>query len=317
MTNPQRTHTAAQQSHQGRNSKIKRRRVEMAEPDVDCGGPQRAAAAAAVTTTTRPPVPQEPPSVDPTSGKDGWEPYGTTGLLHANHLALFYDSRTSTFLRANPATGELIIVPRAGEAVDSMASANAADAAEAAADALALRVGTETWVGRKETNEDRYVESEPMGALGRYFAVYDGHAGAECAEYVAKNLHTHVRRCLERSSAAYQAPAINEAGQTAIEEHAAALAQLIECREQQAMLAQMEEDEEVVETRKHLEELIELQMSEVATTEAAVKAARAVNRGFVEAVQAALRDGCRLTDQSYVSCSFAPLEYHLLMPPGV
>lgn len=55
---------------------------------------------------------------------------------------------------------------------------------------LPLRFDTDTWTGRKDSNEDRFVHGQPMGQLGTYFGVYDGHAGAECAEYAVK-----VRAC--------------------------------------------------------------------------------------------------------------------------
>ncbi|EDQ89557.1 uncharacterized protein MONBRDRAFT_32361 [Monosiga brevicollis MX1] len=56
------------------------------------------------------------------------------------------------------------------------------------AELLPVRAGVETWSGRKNDNEDRYDVAMSMGALGRLFAVYDGHAGSECADYVKKCL---------------------------------------------------------------------------------------------------------------------------------
>lgn len=52
-------------------------------------------------------------------------------------------------------------------------------------------VGCKTYEGSKEVNEDRYV-SEQEFVMGSYFAVYDGHQGAECSKYLAKHLHKNV-----------------------------------------------------------------------------------------------------------------------------
>lgn len=268
--------------------------MEQEEPAFDCGGPQRAPAQPTAAARAPSVAVGQPPSIDPLLGKDGWEPYGMTGLLHADHLALFFDPRTSTFFRSDPATGELLVVPRDDD--DTSATPDAA--AEGEGDGPELLVGTESWTGRKETNEDRYVESEPLGRFAQFFAVYDGHAGTECAEYVRKHLHGHVRRCFNRASAEYHPPPPNEAGRTAVDELAGCLTQLIECREQQAVLGEMGDDEEVAETRKHLDELVELQLSEVAAAEENAKASRGANRHVVEAMQTALRDGCRMTDQA-------------------
>ena len=35
-----------------------------------------------------------------------------------------------------------------------------------------FRYGSDTFVGRKPSNEDRVVEDEDLGVMGRYFAVY-------------------------------------------------------------------------------------------------------------------------------------------------
>eukprot|EP00038_Savillea_parva_P010505 m.190811 g.190811 ORF g.190811 m.190811 type:complete len:590 (-) comp18138_c0_seq1:90-1859(-) len=300
-----------------RASKIKRRRVHVdVNERVDCGGPQRrmesaegsvtsggsaAAAAAAV---------MDPPSTDPTMGVDGWEPFGMTGLLYSNRHKLYFDTTTSTFMRTDATTGELVIVPRSGQDAEGTA-AHAADAAavgtgtgeETAATALDLTVGTETWTGRKETNEDRFVEAEPLwggGRHGLFYAVYDGHAGTECADYLTKNLHVNVKRFLGQSGATYQPPARNENGRTAVEEQIECLTQLVECRTQQRVLADMGDDEEVVETRKQLDGLLELQLKEVEAAEDAVKEARRENTPFVSAVKEALRHGCRITDQAFL-----------------
>jgi len=57
------------------------------------------------------------------------------------------------------------------------------------AEALGLRVHTESWPGLKKTLQDRYVSDEAMEELGVYFAVFDGHGGSQVADSVAKQLH--------------------------------------------------------------------------------------------------------------------------------
>jgi len=61
--------------------------------------------------------------------------------------------------------------------------------------ALQLRAHTESWQGKKDTQEDRVLDRQRLGKLGTAFGVFDGHGGKHAAEYVAKYLTGNVVRC--------------------------------------------------------------------------------------------------------------------------
>ncbi|XRB01828.1 protein phosphatase [Pycnococcus provasolii] len=62
--------------------------------------------------------------------------------------------------------------------------------------------GAASWTGRKPTQEDRYVNGHSMPhALGRWFAVIDGHGGPACADFAAARLHGHVAAAYQTSGA--------------------------------------------------------------------------------------------------------------------
>ena len=66
--------------------------------------------------------------------------------------------------------------------------------------ALQLRAHTESWQGKKETQEDRFIQSTRLAKLGTVFGVFDGHGGVHAAEYVAKHLPNNVALCLQKRS---------------------------------------------------------------------------------------------------------------------
>lgn len=49
--------------------------------------------------------------------------------------------------------------------------------------------------GKKETQEDRFIQTVRLGKLGTAFGVFDGHGGTHAAEYVTKHLPNNVVRC--------------------------------------------------------------------------------------------------------------------------
>ncbi len=68
------------------------------------------------------------------------------------------------------------------------------------------RAGVCSLRGEKETQEDRAVGGFPVGSLGTYYAVYDGHGGAECADALTQHLHLSVACSLASGAAAYRPP---------------------------------------------------------------------------------------------------------------
>ena len=86
---------------------------------------------------------------------------------------------------------------------DALLRRQKAAAKHAASDRVPLNYGTDTFVGRKNDNEDRATsvggaEDKDLHPgtvfeldLGKWFGVYDGHCGQECAEYVMSKLHVH------------------------------------------------------------------------------------------------------------------------------
>jgi len=60
------------------------------------------------------------------------------------------------------------------------------------ADTLGVRVHAESWPGKQIELQDRFTQDEAMDELGVYFAVFDGHGGAQVSELAAKNLHRNI-----------------------------------------------------------------------------------------------------------------------------
>ena len=102
----------------------------------------------------------------------------------------------------------------AAAAAEAEAEAEAAGAATAAAQAQAqaqeaeldaedriaqqLRSHTESWQGKKDTQEDRFLPLQRLGKLGTAFGVFDGHGGTHAPEYAAKHLTGNVVRCWQQ-----------------------------------------------------------------------------------------------------------------------
>jgi serine/threonine protein phosphatase PrpC len=43
----------------------------------------------------------------------------------------------------------------------------------------------------------RFTRGVPLGSAGTMFAVYDGHGGPDCAEFVAKHLPKNMNVCAQ------------------------------------------------------------------------------------------------------------------------
>jgi len=61
-----------------------------------------------------------------------------------------------------------------------------------------LHSHTESWQGKKDSQEDRYIEGVRLGRLGTIYGVFDGHGGVQAAEYAGKHLPRNVARCYEQ-----------------------------------------------------------------------------------------------------------------------
>lgn len=64
--------------------------------------------------------------------------------------------------------------------------------------AIGLCSHTESWQGKKDSQEDRYIEGVRMGKLGTAYGVFDGHGGVLAAEFAMKHLPKNVARCYEQ-----------------------------------------------------------------------------------------------------------------------
>jgi len=64
-----------------------------------------------------------------------------------------------------------------------------------------LRSHTESWQGKKDNQEDRYIEGVRVGKLGTMFGVFDGHGGVQAAEYAGKHLPRNVLNCYQKREA--------------------------------------------------------------------------------------------------------------------
>ena len=67
--------------------------------------------------------------------------------------------------------------------------------------AMGLHSHTESWQGKKDSQEDRYIEGLRMGKLGTAYGVFDGHGGVLAAEFVMKHLPKNIARCYEQQRA--------------------------------------------------------------------------------------------------------------------
>lgn len=54
------------------------------------------------------------------------------------------------------------------------------------------RVGSASQIGQRKENEDRYQMSQMTDNI-MYFAVFDGHGGAEAADFCHKNMEKHIK----------------------------------------------------------------------------------------------------------------------------
>lgn len=82
----------------------------------------------------------------------------------------------------------------------AVASGAPSGAARDGEDAVAerLQAHTESWQGKKDTQEDRYIQSVRLGRLGTVYGVFDGHGGVHAAEYVGKHLPKAVANCYQQ-----------------------------------------------------------------------------------------------------------------------
>jgi len=88
-------------------------------------------------------------------------------------------------------------LPRNDEAED--AQEHIVDAEDMVA--MQIRAHTESWQGKKDTQEDRYFQHVRMGKLGTAFGVFDGHGGVQSAEYAVKHLPNNIIRCFQKHAA--------------------------------------------------------------------------------------------------------------------
>jgi len=66
--------------------------------------------------------------------------------------------------------------------------------------AAQLASHSESWQGKKDTQEDRFIQGVRMGKLGTAFGIFDGHGGVQSAEYAGKHLPNNVARCHQQRS---------------------------------------------------------------------------------------------------------------------
>ena len=103
--------------------------------------------------------------------------------------------------------------PRAGPASPASPAASPAAAKAAAAwRYLATAHATATSQGAKPAQEDRTAGGFPVGRLGTYFGLFDGHGGELCVDFVHKQLHTAIQHELDARAGALGGPPAGAAG---------------------------------------------------------------------------------------------------------
>ncbi len=68
-------------------------------------------------------------------------------------------------------------------------------------DPLGISWYTESWASRKPTQEDRFSNGRTRlkGTHLRYFAVFDGHGGSQCSEFLRKRMHNAVMKTVRQA----------------------------------------------------------------------------------------------------------------------
>eukprot|EP00730_Choanoeca_flexa_P018557 TRINITY_DN9028_c0_g1_i1.p1 TRINITY_DN9028_c0_g1~~TRINITY_DN9028_c0_g1_i1.p1 ORF type:complete len:512 (+),score=119.95 TRINITY_DN9028_c0_g1_i1:145-1680(+) len=195
----------------------------------------------------------------------------------------------------NTATGRTSTSSLSGATLDDEATVDVSAAAQpefkSQDELLPLRVATETWTGRKDDNEDRYAEHVPMGPLGRLYGIYDGHAGAVCADYV--------KRCLPGNIAGAFRHYDSMSGNGMTEEDKKGLrTQLSECETQlltiMGALESNPEDASMLQMQSDVAEMM-------VAISGRLEAADQLNDGYKAAALKAMRDGYKCTDKNWTS----------------
>eukprot|EP00039_Didymoeca_costata_P015510 m.265998 g.265998 ORF g.265998 m.265998 type:complete len:578 (+) comp16238_c0_seq31:160-1893(+) len=229
---------------------------------------------------------------DPSGSLDdgeGWEPHAASSWMFNKKLDLYFDPSTNTYFKFDSEANEFVVVePETTEE----------DTTEQRSCIPELKSGSESWTGRKETNEDR-VSDEDLGVLGRYFGLYDGHGGTECADYLVRHLHKNLVHSFKQERVEYECPQELSSG-SAMESLIQNLQQQCECISEKKKLNGIS-DEVAGETKTTMEELFDLVQKEVAKATESVETARRKNLKFEKAVSESMSRAFEVTDKSFLS----------------
>ena len=127
----------------------------------------------------------------------------------AASVARYFRAAEGSNGAANPTNGpgnpvEMMAVqqPQTELAVRMSAKDNSDAVATRGGGAPDVHVGVQTSIGRRATNEDRHAVQQQAGTAGAplwlseatFVGVYDGHGGAQCAQYCKEELHAALAR---------------------------------------------------------------------------------------------------------------------------
>eukprot|EP00041_Stephanoeca_diplocostata_P011188 m.181999 g.181999 ORF g.181999 m.181999 type:complete len:433 (+) comp18452_c0_seq5:137-1435(+) len=121
---------------------------------------------------------------------------------------LYYDAQANTFYRMDPTTKEYTVVDY-NAAMAQNGSSEKTDVVDVGLGKgpLLPHVADYTFMqGRRPTQEDRHTMIPDFGRYlkgmdvsAAFYAVFDGHSGDQCSDFVAKNLHLNLARQLKKN----------------------------------------------------------------------------------------------------------------------
>lgn len=118
-----------------------------------------------------------------------WIPYPNSVFMHNATLNLFHDPQSDVYFQ-NENDGTLAVVEFSPTTAREKLTKIDHDAKLGCQvlDPNIFPYFSESWTGKKDTNEDR-VSNHALENFGMFFGLYDGHGGVECSDYLTEHLH--------------------------------------------------------------------------------------------------------------------------------
>ena len=156
----------------------------------------------------------------------------------------------------------------------------------------------ESWGGCRPYNEDRYITGVDIGPLGHFFAVYDGHGGTDCADFLTEHLHRQLQACFTLDRAEMMALENADKLEAMLKDWRQSKAQLKDLNE---LIKQMEDqqDADIVATKEQLEQLMSLQAEEMENLRLDVAKQLVASSAYEKATTAAIYAAFEICDDRF------------------